>query len=37
MPVRGLGLTSEEDQPEDSADKVIYVLHPNCALEEIEM
>lgn len=37
MPIRGQGLTSDEGQPEDSTQKVIYVLHPNCALEEIEM
>jgi DNA replication licensing factor MCM6 len=36
MPIRGQGLTNE-DQPEDSTHRVIYVLHPNCALEEIEL
>ncbi|CRG84386.1 DNA replication licensing factor MCM6 [Talaromyces islandicus] len=35
MPIRGQGLTNDEDQPEDSAQTVIYVLHPNCALEEM--
>jgi DNA replication licensing factor MCM6 len=36
MPIRGQGLTNDEqDQPEDSAQKIIYVLHPNCALEEM--
>ncbi|KAF7442432.1 DUF3381 domain containing protein [Pyrenophora tritici-repentis] len=32
--IRGQGLTDEEGQAEGS-DKVVYVLHPNCPIEDI--
>lgn len=37
MAVRGDGLMAEDDDgAEASADaKVVYVLHPNCAIEEV--
>lgn len=35
MQIRGEGLI-DSGQPEDmSQQKVVYVLHPNCAVEEI--
>ena len=37
MPIRGEGLM-DEDQDGGSAeqDRLVYVLHPNCAIEEVE-
>lgn len=36
MAVRGSGLTSGEAEEDESADaKIVYVLHPNCAVEEV--
>jgi DNA replication licensing factor MCM6 len=35
MAVRGSGLASDEAADDEAADaKVVYVLHPNCAVEE---
>ena len=34
MPVRGEGLDGEE-RSSGGAEKVVYVLHPNCAIEEM--
>lgn len=37
MPIRGEGLVmADGDQAEEEqAHKVVYVLHPNCAIEEM--
>jgi DNA replication licensing factor MCM6 len=37
MPIRGEGLVSmtDGDEAEEQAHKVVYVLHPNCAVEEM--
>lgn len=34
MQIRGEGLDGDEDSSRD-AEKVLYVLHPNCAVEEM--
>ena len=34
MQVRGVGLDGHEESSRE-AEKVIYVLHPNCAVEEM--
>lgn len=36
MPIRGEGLVEADDdqQPEDE-ERIVYVLHPNCAVEEM--
>lgn len=34
MPIRGEGLADEQGQG-DAATKVVYVLHPNCPVEDI--
>jgi DNA replication licensing factor MCM6 len=37
MPIRGQGMADDDDAGEGAsaqAAKVIYVLHPNCAVEE---
>ncbi|KAH8681779.1 MCM2/3/5 family-domain-containing protein [Xylariales sp. PMI_506] len=40
MAVRGQGLASADDEAEDgqssASQKIVYVLHPNCAVEEID-
>ena len=37
MMIRGEGLLDDEDEATASigAERVVYVLHPNCAVEEI--
>ena len=37
MPIRGEGLvaTDGSQAEEQQAHRVVYVLHPNCAIEEI--
>lgn len=38
MPIRGEGLVSMTDDDQDEEEqrhKVVYVLHPNCAIEEM--
>lgn len=40
MPIRGEGLVGmtdgdEEQAEEEQTHKVVYVLHPNCAIEEM--
>ena len=34
MQVNGVGLDGDEGSSRD-AEKVVYVLHPNCAVEEV--
>jgi hypothetical protein len=34
MPIRGEGLVEDGHEQPDSS-HVVYVLHPNCAIEEI--
>lgn len=34
MVIRGEGLVDEQGQA-DSSDKAVYVLHPNCPIEDI--
>jgi DNA replication licensing factor MCM6 len=34
MPIRGEGLVADDGEA-DTAQKVVYVLHPNCAIEEM--
>ena len=34
MQIRGEGLVGDEGSSRD-AEKVVYVLHPNCAVEEM--
>jgi DNA replication licensing factor MCM6 len=36
MPIRGEGLMDEDDEDQQQGQRVVYVLHPNCAIEEIE-
>lgn len=37
MPIRGEGLAGENDAEmgDRAGDKLVYVLHPNCAVEEM--
>lgn len=38
MPIRGEGLvnmTDDDQAEEERTHKVVYVLHPNCAIEEM--
>lgn len=37
MPIRGEGLVDDVDEQVISADtnRLVYVLHPNCAVEEV--
>lgn len=36
MAVKGQGLLGEDEESSSAgADKVVYVLHPNCAVEEM--
>ncbi len=35
MQVRGEGLADEEGEGLDRASKVVYVIHPNCAVEDM--
>jgi hypothetical protein len=40
MPIRGEGLMNEgedeeDGQPEREPQKVVYILHPNCAIEDM--
>lgn len=37
MPIRGEGLVDEDgnQQQGETAQRVVYVLHPNCAIEEM--
>lgn len=35
MQIRGEGLIDDDQQGEQVQQKVVYVLHPNCAIEEI--
>lgn len=36
MQIRGEGLTDEQSQePQSEGAKVVYVLHPNCPVEDI--
>lgn len=37
MPIRGEGLVDDGDEQAISADisKLVYVLHPNCSVEEV--
>lgn len=34
MAIRGQGLVGEDGQGSAAAEGVVYVLHPNCAVEE---
>lgn len=34
MPIRGEGLV-DSDNPDEQAQRTVYVLHPNCAVEEM--
>ena len=38
MPIRGQGMTNDDDNAGEGssaqAAKVVYILHPNCAVEE---
>ncbi|KZF23297.1 DNA replication licensing factor Mcm6 [Xylona heveae TC161] len=37
MPIRGEGLMDEDAEQGDSrGDRIVYVMHPNCAIEEID-
>ncbi|KAL1863321.1 MCM DNA helicase complex subunit mcm6 [Paecilomyces lecythidis] len=35
MPIRGEGLTQDTDGEQSAPTKTVYVLHPNCAIEEM--
>jgi DNA replication licensing factor MCM6 len=35
MQIRGEGLADEQGQGLATDDKVVYVMHPNCAIEEV--
>jgi len=35
MPIRGEGLADEQGQGLAATEKVTYVMHPNCAVEEM--
>ncbi|KAL1981130.1 hypothetical protein VTN96DRAFT_3064 [Rasamsonia emersonii] len=35
MPIRGEGLMDEDGQQQGQSQSVVYVLHPNCAIEEM--
>ncbi|KAE9961577.1 hypothetical protein BLS_001737 [Venturia inaequalis] len=35
LPIRGEGLADEQGEGLDGAGKVVYVIHPNCAVEEM--
>ena len=35
MPIRGEGLMDEDQDDAEEEDKLTYVLHPNCAIEEV--
>ena len=35
MPIRGEGLLDETAQQDGQTYETIYVLHPNCAIEEM--
>ncbi|KAL1868591.1 MCM DNA helicase complex subunit mcm6 [Paecilomyces lecythidis] len=35
MPIRGEGLTQDTDGEQSAPSKTVYVLHPNCAIEEM--
>ena len=34
MPIRGEGFADEEGHGLETGDGVVYVMHPNCALED---
>jgi hypothetical protein len=36
MPIHGVGLMNEEDdEQQGDGQRLVYVLHPNCAIEEM--
>ena len=35
MQIRGEGLADESGQVDEQDDKILYVVHPNCAVEEM--
>lgn len=35
MPIRGEGLLEDEQDQGGQTHKTVYVLHPNCAIEEM--
>ena len=35
MPIRGEGLLDDEQNQDDQTHKTVFVLHPNCAIEEM--
>ncbi|KAL1968020.1 hypothetical protein VTN77DRAFT_2437 [Rasamsonia byssochlamydoides] len=35
MPIRGEGLMDEDGQEQRQGQRIVYVLHPNCAIEEM--
>jgi DNA replication licensing factor MCM6 len=36
MQIRGEGLANEQGQSEElQTDRILYVVHPNCAVEEV--
>ena len=35
MPIRGEGLVDDPDMENGQTHETIYVLHPNCAIEEM--
>lgn len=37
MQIRGEGLADEQGHGLAGGAKIVYVLHPNCAIDEIEM
>lgn len=37
MPIRGEGLLDSEHGEEGESHKTVYVLHPNCAIEDVEV
>lgn len=35
MPIRGEGLVDSPDDQGEQVQRTVYVLHPNCAVEEM--
>lgn len=35
MLIRGEGLADEQGQQADASGKIVYVLHPNCPVEDM--
>lgn len=35
MQIRGEGLADEEGQLDEDSNKVMYVVHPNCSVEDM--